>query len=1178
MACVCALLGALGPIASAQNVSGSLEGTVFDPSDAAVPHAKVQLKEQGTGNTKQVVADDAGFFRFLALPAGTYSITASADGFKTETLTGIELAIAEMRYNKINLSVGSTSESVSVTAEATPVQTSSSEKSQLVDGEQLENVTLKGRDMFGYMSLLPGLLDTSATSRDVTSPNNLSSITINGQSSLNFTVDGITDMDTSGDATVHFEPNMDSVQEVKVLTSNYQAEFGRNSGGTIAVAIKNGTQHFHGSGWWNHRHEGFNANDFFRNENGQPRALYRYNVEGWSLGGPVYAPKVFPRSLKDKIFFFASQEYTGQLNSTATAIGVPAGTQYHTVVTPLEKGGNFSQSVNGSGQLIKILDPLNGQQFSGNIIPQSRFDPTGQAILAIQPAPNYTPAPGNVNYLQDNYFSSQSNAHPRRNDVARVDFNITSKLTAYARWVHDYDDTKNIPYVNYPWTTGSSACTAGCLVDHPNPGHGYAASATYTFSPTLVNDFTAGKSYNTWDWSSLEPSGIARSQFGSIPLLYNHTLAAAATCTECAALDLQQNYIPAVTFGSNPPTTVSYAIGMTGYYNSNDIWSYTDNLSKIWGKHTLKAGFYLEDTYKLQPPQGGNPYSGSISFASDANNPLNTGDGYANALLGYMDTYTEQSGRFIADYKIFTQEYYVQDNWRISKKVTLDYGVRFYGKSPLQDENHSSGLFNPALYSAANAPLIYAPGCKVTYTTTCPSASRVAVNPANGTQAPQTYIGDFIPGTGNIGNGMFTPGVNGAPLSFYHQKPVVAAPRFGFAWDVFGDGKTAIRGGVGLFFDTLTINNLGVTGAQGLPPIGSTATISYAAISSLVAGSGVNAPVSVNSPVGNYPWDKVWNGSLGIQRNIGYATVLDVSYVGNLGRDLPLQVNINPVPLGADFLASNISSVTGSPLTQSGSTVERLAYRGYQNINQLQFVGYNNYNGLQMTANHRMTRGLQFGVAYTWSHAMALTAVDPLVANNAARNYGPSSTDRRQVLAVNYTYQIPGLGNKVGSKFLGVFTDRWTLSGVTNASKGAPFTPACTSSTNADITGSASETPRCNVLGNGASPTVAGTQFNTANFALPAVGGIGNLGVNALTGPGFVNFDATMTKDFPLGNEKRRFRLAVQAYNVFNHSEVSTWGTAAAFNASGADTTASFGFPTANRPARILAFSLRFEF
>jgi hypothetical protein len=209
---------------------------------------------------------------------------------------------------------------------------------------------------------------------------------------------------------------------------------------------------------------------------------------------------------------------------------------------------------------------------------------------------------------------------------------------------------------------------------------------------------------------------------------------------------------------------------------------------------------------------------------------------------------------------------------------------------------------------------------------------------------------------------------------------------------------------------------------------------------------------------------------------------------------------------------------------------------------------------------------------------MALTAVDPLVANNAARNYGPSSTDRRQVLAVNYTYQIPGLGNKVGSKFLGVFTDRWTLSGVTNASKGAPFTPACTSSTNADITGSASETPRCNVLGNGASPTVAGTQFNTANFALPAVGGIGNLGVNALTGPGFVNFDATMTKDFPLGNEKRRFRLAVQAYNVFNHSEVSTWGTAAAFNASGADTTASFGFPTANRPARILAFSLRFEF
>ena len=1160
-----ALLGVFGSLAVAQNVSSSLEGTVFDPADAAVPKAKILLKDQGTGNVRQTVADETGFFRFLALPAGTYSLTASADGFKSQTMTDISLVLAEMRYSKINLTVGNVTDSVSVTAEATPVQTSSSEKAALIDSNQLSTVTLKGRDVFGFMNLLPGVVDTAT--RDVTSPNGLSNITINGNTtSKNFSVDGVSNMDTSGDATVHYEPNMDAIQEVKVLSSNFQAEFGRNSGGSIAVVTKSGTQKYHGSGWWNHRHEGFNANDFFRNQNNQARLPYRYNVDGWSLGGPAFIPRVFNTS-KTKLFFFASQEYTGQLNGGATAIGVPAATQFRTVPTALERAGDFSQSVNGSGALIKIIDPGTGSQFAGNLVPASRFDPVGSKILGLIPLPNYAPPPGNVNYLQDNFQDSGVAPHPRRNDVLRADTYLTSKLNAYARWIHDYDDTQQIPFFNFPW----KSC---CLVDHPNPGHGYAASATYTISPTVIDDFTFGKSYNTWAWTPLEPDMLARTRLGSVPFLYTHNF-------DTANPNGERPYIPNVTFGgSTPPNPASFQIGMGNYSNSNDIWSFADNVSKIWGKHTVKAGLYIERTYKVQPPQGGQNNNGTMNFTPDANNPLNTGDSYANALLGYLDAYTESSIRVVENLKIDLREFYLQDNWHVSRRLTLDLGLRLYSHSPMVDLNSSIGIFDPSKYSKAGAPRIYVPGCKVTATGTCPSASRVALDPLTGTQAPQAYIGAFVPNTGSASIGMIQPGKNGAPLDFYHQRAIVAAPRFGFAYDVFGDGRMAIRGGFGLFYNTLTVNSLGLATAQGLPPVGYSASLSYSPISSLVAGSGVNAPVSVASPVGDYPWDSVRNASLGIQRSIGHGTVVDIGYVGNWGIDLPLQLNINTVPLGADFLPANISPVTGGPLTQATSSLLRPAYPGLLNINQLNFLGHTNYNALQATLNRRLTHGLQYGVSYTWAHSLGTIAFDPLVASNEARNYGPLAADRRQVLAVNYSYQIPRLGKALNNKFVGLFTDQWVLSGVTSFSTGAPLSPTCASSTGADITGSASETARCQVVGdlNGA-PAVAGTLYNTGALTIAPVNSIGNAGIGVIKGPGYQNWDATMTKTIPVGlGEGKGLKLGVQAYNVFNHTQMSAWGTAGTYNAAGTNSTAAFGFPTAARPARVMAFSLRFEF
>src|SRR5262249_31466644 len=371
-----------------QTVSSSLVGTVLDPAGAVIPSAPVTLTELNTGTVRQAQTDSSGVFRFLNVPAGTYSVAVTVTGFKSHVENNIALSAQETRdVGRISLELGNTSERISITAEATPVQTSSSEKSQMVDGRQLNDITLKGRDLFGYMRLIPGVIDTA--NRDVTSPNGFSNITINGNTSAkNFTVDGITDVDTGSNGTIHYEPNIDAIQELKVLTSNYQAEFGRNSGGQITVITKSGSQQFHGSGAWNHRHEGFNANLWQNNRNGRKAdgspvsaiSPYRFNVETYSIGGPIYIPKHFNRERR-KLFFFWSQEYTGQF--------VSGGVQNKYTPTALERAGDFSQSRQNNGSLITITDPSTGAPFPGNRIPTNRIDPTGLAMLNFFPLPNF---------------------------------------------------------------------------------------------------------------------------------------------------------------------------------------------------------------------------------------------------------------------------------------------------------------------------------------------------------------------------------------------------------------------------------------------------------------------------------------------------------------------------------------------------------------------------------------------------------------------------------------------------------------------------------------------------------------------------------------------------------------------------------------------------------------------
>ena len=1127
-------------------------------------------------------------FRFLDLSPGTYTVTIKSPGFKTFTENRVVLVTSETRdLGKLTLALGALTDTVSVTAEATVVQLASSEKAQAIEGSQLSNVTLRGRDVFGYMKLVPGVIDNSqggvnAGNRDVTSPNAIRGITINGNSSaLNFTVDGITDMDTGSNSTLHYEPNMDAVQELKILTSNYQAEFGRNSGGTISLVTKSGTQDFHGTAAWNHRNEGFNANSWVNNRNGRkadgtpvsPISPYRFNVETYSIGGPVFIPHLF-NTKRNRLFFFWSQEYTGQF--------VNGGVQNKYTPTALERQGDFSQSLQNNGSLIVITDPATGAPFPGNKIPVNRITPLGQAMLNFFPMPNFSGTGSQLNVV--NYFEAASATHPRRNDVLRVDTYVTSKMSAYFRYINDHDDMIALYQgVQFSSDVGGLLGQAGIApIDHPNPGHGYSGTATYTFSPTLVNEFTVGKSWNTWSYYATDgQKSEARSLLPNIPSLFPIPTTAPSGAS---ATNGYFSILPQFQFGGQPANSMSYTRSGTtagNYENFNPVWTVTDNLSKVFGKHTVKTGFYFENNHKVQPSTPA--YAGSFNFQNDSLNGVNnTGNGYANGLLGYVDSYSQATSRAVFDVQYQNYEFYVQDNFRVNKRLTLDFGVRFYHQTPQVDNNTTFSNFVPANYSASAAPRIYIPGTS--------AGKRVAIDPGTGTVAPVSYIGLYVPNSGKPDDGFQVLGKNGVSSAPFTTSPIAVAPRFGFAYDLKGDGKTAIRGGFGIFYNRLDGNQ--VYNLSGQPPITYSPTVSFTSFDQ-IAASGNNLVFGPGTYYmwgsGNIPWDRAQNASLNVQHQIGRDIVLDVGYTGDWGYNQQLSYDLNPIPIGAraPFNAKNADPTNGGKTLPD--VLLRTVYPGFSTINTYNHLGHTNYNALTMSLQRRLSRGLLFGAAYTWSRAMGTTSFNPVVPNNEAWNYGPNGFDRRQNLQINYSYDLPKLGRMVHSKILGVVTDNWTLSGITSIQTGAPFSPGFNiNGTSIDYTGTPTVTARPNVVGDPFQNVPAGSYFNPAAFAPPALGTtptapvLGNMGGGSgvMYLPRTANFDATMTKFIPIGKSERRgLRLQAQAYNVFNHTEYIGVNSTIQFSATGAVTNGgTVGVFNGTLPNRVMAFSARFQF
>jgi Carboxypeptidase regulatory-like domain/TonB-dependent Receptor Plug Domain len=1118
---VCVLIICLFAFSSslfAQNTSGSITGAVQDASGAVIPGAQVKLVNQDQGvTTQQTITNEAGLYVFSALPASNYTVTVELPGFKTYTKKDIKLFVNDkMGLPPIVLEVGAQGESVTVEAQSVALETVSAERSGVVTGRQILDIALNGRDFTRLLKTVPGAPADAVSG----------STTFNGQraNQNNFTVDGQTVTDSGVNQQFAYRISMDAIAEFKVSTTSQTAEFGRNSGAQVQVASKSGGADFHGGGYWFKRHEGWNANSFTNNRSGTPRQIYRFMTAGYDVGGPIK---------KDKLFFFVSNEW-GRSKT-------PPAPRRITVPTALERTGDFSKTVDGAGIPVVIKDPLTGQPFQGNIIPPNRITPLGAQVLKWLPLPNVT---GQLTY---NYESQVASELPSFDQLYRVDYNINSKNRAYVR-VIDSKQTQNNPYGR----ADSANNLALNALSAPTYGWSVSVNLATILSPTLTNELQVGKAKNGIPGDAPPANSIYyRKNAGiTIPLLYPNAD--------------PSGLVPNFGFGGVPvpPGTSTQVTSFAGlpYYNANPITNVTDNISKVLGTHTLKFGGFVE--YAIKHESAFRPYNGTILFDRDSANPGDTNWAFSNALLGNYQQYQQWSKLLIEDAPYWNYEFFAQDSWKASRKLTLNYGMRMNFVPALYEKNNLFTNFDDSAYDPNKKVVLYQP--------TTVGGVRLAKNPITGATGPAVLIGAIVPGIGDPANGIVHAGKNGTPRGLIDNRGVQWGPRLGVAYQM--NNKSVFRAGGGVFFERIATSAVGYTSNfLTNPPDVQLSQIYYGNLADIGSSAGALFPVQITQLAKDGHVPTTYNFNMGIQQELPGKVLLDVSYVGTQSRHLIEFAPFNALAFGSAWLPQNQDPTKPTNLDGSNALPPNLyrPYLGYAGGRvssgqsaqaKYDFGGSANYNALQVSVNRRAGRGLQFGGNYTWSRALGTT--DAHLTNTRAVNYGLLALDRSHGLTFNYVYDIPSLAkmasfldNPVGRQIFG----GWELSGLSSFSVGAPqtasysLTTASGAALNRLITGSEDFAPRvvltCDPNKNRGDRTIL-AYIDTSCFAPAPKGSIGNdSGINTIRGPGLNNWDMSMFKKIQYSeNPSRYIQLRVEAYNVFNHTNWTTLNTVAQFN------------------------------
>ena len=1090
-----AMVFAIRSIALSQSDTSSLSGTVTDTSGAALPNAKVHVTSNDTHLEHTTLSNESGSFNLTNLPPGNYAIRVEAANFQTTTISDVHVDPSIGRRVDISMKVGQTTTEVTVEAGVNGIQTESASVGQLVTQEQVKSIQLNGRNPLYLAQMEPGVVRSNSMAALGFGLDN--GINVNGarsQESL-MTFDGAPMVRTRSNGTSVGVADVDSTSQVQVLTTGYPAEYGRTSGGQIRMISKSGSTALHGNVFEYFRNNALNANTWQRKNSGLPRQAFRYNQFGWNVSGPIFIPGHLNRDRK-KLFFLLGQEWLkyNHDDTTSATLKVP---------TLLMRTGDFSELLGPNifyKNPVQIVDPTTGEPYPNNVIPSGQLSPNGIGLLNAYPKPNLSNNPSS------NWIDSALYTERQRKDSIIIDF-VPADAHRFRFSLLNYN------YNDYEPHFGNFN-TNPRIFNRPNQIGVF--HYTWTISPTVVNDAYVSGAADHVNINIDTSSGLYdRTKYGiDYPYLYG------------SASKVVPNKIPTIQLAS-------FGTLDGGPYPSRSggiVYDVGDTLTKVWGNHTVKFGGLWEyagennyDQISVDNTRPGttNNQTGLVVFTDNRGGGATSKAAVANTALGLFDTYGEIGTRSYTLFRGNMFEGFGEDQWRVSPKLVLEYGVRYSVMMPYHALWGNQAFFSEKDYNATLAP---------------------TVNPTTGfITGGDPLNGVVIPGSGfpsaakghvpdNILNGGYQRLFRGYASGYSPTVYSDIQPRLGFALQL--DSGTVLRAGAGRYVQRLGISDTVHVG--GNAPFQPASNVTRGSVDN-PGGIGVNAtPLAFTSHKYTYPSPEAWGWNLTVEHEFHNIATFTMSYVGRRGYHLEQLANVNQLPPG---------TIQANP---AGTNPDALRpYSGFSTIIEAQNTGGSFFHAMEVNLKRRLTKGFLFGVAYTWSKSLDYGSSNGANITNAYDNsimYGPSDFDTRHVLVTNYVWNIPYATHSTHSFVRSTLGD-WQFSGTIQAQSGRP--PSGAVSRNLDQAGVGPGSgnqyyvhTRAPALPHKFGSTGGAEWFDPTVFH-PATPGTfaPRDSRNIVYGPGFQSFNAALEKAIHVipSHENHQLIFRAEAFNYTNH-------------------------------------------